>query len=173
VDRPVGAEAALGAAVIEESRRRLVTGFPAQVRDCLDRLDDVQVWWRPHENGNAVGNLVLHMCGSSRHFLGYVVGGSDYRRNRKAEFAEREPITRADLCRLVDDTVNETDRILTALDPARLLDVREVPREPPHTVLALVVRTSHHWAVHTGQVVYATKALTARGLDELWMKTMV
>ena len=174
MDRPVGSEAAaLGAAVLEESRRRLVKGFPAQVRECLDRLDDAKVWWRPHESGNAVGNLVLHVCGSSRHFLGYVLDGSHYRRDRKAEFAERGPITRADLCRLIDDTVDETDRILTGLDPARLRDVREVPREAPHTVLALVVRTSHHWAVHTGQIVYATKALTKGGLDELWMKTML
>ena len=56
---------------------------------------------------------------------------------------------------------------------ARLLDLREVPREPSQTVLALVVRTSHHWAVHTGQIVYATRLITQAGLDELWMKTMI
>jgi len=54
-----------------------------------------------------------------------------------------------------------------------LLEVREVPRDAPQTVLALVLRTSHHWAVHTGQIVYATKHLTQGGLDELWMKTML
>jgi uncharacterized damage-inducible protein DinB len=173
VDRPVGDAAALGAAVIEEARRRLVKGFPDQVRDCLERLEDAQVWWRPHPDGNAVGNLVLHVCGSSRHFLGHVAGGRSYTRDRKAEFAERGPITRADLFRLVDDTVDETASVLDALDPARLLDVRDVPPEAPHTVLALVVRTSHHWAVHTGQIVFATKQLTGGGLGELWMKTML
>lgn len=174
MDRSVSADAAaLGAALLEESRRRLVKGFPAQVRDCLARLDDAQVWWRPHEQGNSVGNLVLHVCGSTRHFIGHVVGGSDYRRDRAAEFAERGPRPRAELLRVLDETVEEMDRVLGGLDPARLLDVREVPREPAHTVLALVARTSHHWAVHTGQIVYATKALTAGGLDDLWMKTMV
>jgi len=173
VDRPVGGEAALGAAVLEEARRRLVKGFPAQIGACLDRLDEGQVWWRPPGEGNAVGNLVLHLCGSSRHFIGRLLGGTDYVRDRKAEFAERGPIPRADLSRLVDDTVAETDRILGGLDPARLLDLREVPREPSQTVLALVVRTSHHWAVHTGQIVYATRLITQAGLDELWMKTMI
>jgi len=173
MDGPVAGSAALGAAVLEESRRRLVTGFPAQVRDCLARLDDAQVWWRPHEQGNSVGNLVLHVCGSTRHFIGHIVGGSDYRRDRAAEFAERGPRPRPELLRILDETVEEMDRVLRGLDPARLLDVREVPREPAHTVLALVERTSHHWAVHTGQIVYATKALTAGGLGELWMKTMV
>ena len=173
MDRPVGDDAAVGAAVIADARRRLVKGFPDQVRDCLERLDESQVWWRPQGESNAVGNLVLHVCGSSRHFLGHIVGGHAYRRDRKAEFAEHGPIPRPDLFRLVDDTVDETAAVLDALDPARLLELREVPREAPHTVLALVVRTSHHWAVHTGQVVYATKLLTQGGLGELWMKTMV
>ena len=163
---------ALGAAVIDDVRRRLVHGFPGQVRECLARLDDGQLWWRPHADSNAVGNLVLHVCGSSRHFLGRVVGGTGYERDRKAEFAQRGPIARAELLRVLDETAAETDRILGGLDPARLLEVREVPREAPHTVLALVLRTSHHWSVHTGQIVYATKHLTQGGLDELWMKTM-
>ena len=165
-------EAALGAAVLEEARRRLVRGFPDQVRACLDRLDDAQVWWRPHPDSNAIGNLVLHVCGSTRHFVGRVVGGTGYERDRKAEFAQRGPIARADLLRVLDETVAETDGILGALDPGRLLEAREVPRDSPQSVLALVLRTSHHWAVHTGQIVYATKLLTEGSLDELWMKTM-
>ena len=166
---------ALAAGLVAEARRRLVKGFPDQVRDCLERLDERQVWWRPHGESNAVGNLVLHVCGSSRHFLGHIAAGHDYRRDRRAEFAERGPVPRPDLFRLVDDTVDETAALLDALeaDPARLLEVRELPREAPHTVLALVVRTSHHWAVHTGQIVYATKLLTEGGLGELWMKTMI
>lgn len=165
--------AALGAAAIDEARRRLVRGFPGQVRACLDRLDDGQVWWRPHADSNAVGNLVLHVCGSSRHFLGGVVGGTGYARHRKAEFAERGPMPRADLLRVFEETVAETDHVLGTLDPDRLLEVRDVPRDSPQSVLALVLRTSHHWAVHTGQIVYATKLLTAGSLDELWMKTML
>ena len=172
MDRPLDA-AVLGAAVIGEARRRLVTGFPDQVRACLARLDDAQVWWRPHGASNAVGNLVLHVCGSSRHFLGHVAGGRAYTRDRKAEFAERGPVARAELFRLIEETVAETASVLDGLDPARLLDLRDVAPEAPHTVLALVVRTSHHWAVHTGQIVYATKLLTEGGLGELWMKTMV
>ncbi len=164
--------APLGAVVIDEARRRLVHGFPGQVRECLARLDDGQLWWRPHADSNAVGNLVLHVCGSSRHFLGRVVGGTGYERDRKAEFAQRGPRPRVDLLRVLEETVAETDRVLGALDPARLLEVRDVPRDSPQSVLALVLRTSHHWAVHTGQIVYATKLLTEGGLDELWMKTM-
>ena len=83
----------VGAALITDARHRLVEGFPAQVRDCLERLDETQVWWRPHDAGNAVGNLVLHVCGSTRHFLGHIVGGHDYRRDRPhSDFVANLPL---------------------------------------------------------------------------------
>ena len=162
----------LSQAVIEEVRDRLTRGFPQQVRACLDSLTDEQVWWRPNPGSNSVGNLVLHLCGSTRHFLGRAVGGTDYRRDRPAEFAEKGPIPRDRLRATLDETVAETERVLAALAPARLQEVTDRAGEP-FTVLNLLLRTSHHWAVHVGQMVYAAKALREGVFDELWMKTML
>ena len=158
--------------VIDEVRDRLARGFPAQVRACLDALTDEQVWWRPNAHSNSVGNLVLHLCGSTRHFLGRAVGGTDYRRDRPAEFAEKGPIPRDRLRAVLDETVAETDRVLAALAPSRLLEVTDRAGEP-FTVLNLLLRTSHHWAAHVGQIVYTAKALREGVFDELWMKTML
>jgi len=44
----------LGRALIEEVRGRLVSGFPQQVRACLDALSDEQLWWRPNAASNSV-----------------------------------------------------------------------------------------------------------------------
>jgi uncharacterized damage-inducible protein DinB len=157
-------------AVIQEIRDRLTRGFPQQVRACLDSLSDEQVWWRPNPASNSVGNLVLHLCGSTRHFLGRAVGGTDYRRDRPAEFAEKGPIPRERLRATLEETVAE--RVLASLGPARLQEVTDRAGEP-FTVLNLLLRTSHHWAVHVGQMVYAAKALREGVFDELWMKTML
>lgn len=157
-------------AVVEDVRRRL-EGYPAQVRASLDALTDEQVWWRPNESANSVGNLVLHLCGSTRHFLGRGVGGSDYQRDRPREFAEKGPIPRAELLRTLAETVVEAEKVLAALAPEHLLEVRDRAGEP-QTVLALILRTAHHWGVHTGQIVYAVKALKSGVFDELWRKTM-
>jgi uncharacterized damage-inducible protein DinB len=162
----------LARVVIEEVRGRLTRGLPQQVRACLDALSDEQIWWRPNAGSNSVGNLVLHLCGSTRHFLGRAVGGTDYRRDRPAEFAEKGPVPREDLRALLEETVAETERILASLTPQRLLEVTDRAGEPL-TVLSLLLRTSHHWAVHVGQMVYAAKALKDGVFDELWMKTMV
>lgn len=72
---------------------------------------------------------------------------------------------------MLEETVAETERVLGRLDPARLLEVSDRAGEP-QTILALVLRTAHHWAVHTGQIVYAAKALREGAFDELWAKTM-
>jgi uncharacterized damage-inducible protein DinB len=136
-----------------------------------DRMGDDQVWWRANPTSNSVGNLVLHVCGSTRHFLGRGVGGSDYRRDRPREFAETGPLPNSELRGVLEETVAETERVLGRLDPARLLEVSDRAGEP-QTILALVLRTAHHWAVHTGQIVYAAKALREGAFDELWAKTM-
>lgn len=161
----------LARALIEDVRKRLVKGYPEQVRAALDALTDEQVWWRPNPASNSVGNLVLHTCGSTRHFLGRGVGGSDYKRDRPGEFAERGPIAREELRRTLEETVAEVERVLAGLAPGRLLELSDRAGEP-QTVLALLLRTAHHWAVHTGQIVFAAKALKEGALDELWMKTM-
>ena len=161
----------VGASFIKEARRRLVHHFPAQVRACLEVLSDEDLWWRPNEEANSIGNLVLHVCGSSRHFVGRGVGGGDYTRDRAAEFSERGPIPRADLLAFLEATVAETAAVLDALAPDRLRDVITTVGDE-QTVQYLVSRTSHHWAVHTGQIVYATKLQRPGALNELWEKTL-
>jgi uncharacterized damage-inducible protein DinB len=161
----------LARALVEDVRKRVASGYPAQVRAALDSLSDAEVWGRANAGSNSVGNLVLHVCGSTRHFLGRGVGGTDYRRNRPQEFAERGPLPRAELLRILEETVAEADKTLAELDPGRLLEVSTSVGEP-QTVLALLLRTAHHWGVHTGQIVYAAKAMKEGAFDELWQKTM-
>jgi hypothetical protein len=72
---------------------------------------------------------------------------------------------------VLEETVAEAGQVLGKLDPARLLEVSDRAGDP-QTILALVLRTAHHWAVHTGQIVYATKALREGAFDDLWARTM-
>ncbi len=161
----------LAQSLIEDVRKRVVSGYPAQVRAALESLTDEQVWRRANAGSNSVGNLVLHVCGSTRHFLGRGVGDSDYRRDRPREFAEKGPLPRAELSRVLEETVAEAERTIAGLDPARLFEVSTRAGDP-QTLLALLLRTAHHWGMHTGQIVYAAKAMKEGAFDELWMKTM-
>jgi len=159
-----------GAAVLKDLRQRLTRTYPEQARACLELLTDAEIWSRPNPSSNSVGNLVIHLCGSNRHFIGMAIGGTGYKRNRPAEFSEKGPIPREVLLRALDQTVWETDRVLEGLAPENLLD--RTDRLPEgFTALDLALRISHHWATHTGQILYVTKALKGPGLEEHLKRT--
>ena len=51
--------------------------------------DDESVWSTPPGVTNAAGNLALHVAGNLQHFIGAVLGGTGYVRNRDLEFGQR------------------------------------------------------------------------------------
>ena len=93
----------LDAFLLQHITTRLVTEFPTQVEKCLEVLGEDDLWWRPHEQSNAVGNLVLHVAGSNRHFLEHVIGGAPGVRDRDAEFGARGGQTKADVRQVWSD----------------------------------------------------------------------
>ncbi len=53
---------------LEALRLRTTKVLPAQIRSCLEQLSEEQLWWRPNEQSNSLGNLVLHVRGAVLHF---------------------------------------------------------------------------------------------------------
>src|SRR5882757_8379169 len=88
---------------LDTLRVRLTKVMPAQIRTCLEQLDDEQIWWRPNGESNSAGNLVLHVRGAVLHFLCRGVGGFPYERDRPAEFAAAGSLTKIELLRLLDE----------------------------------------------------------------------
>ena len=77
----------------------------ARVRECLGRLTGEQIWQRGCGNENAVGNLILHLCGNVRQWLVSGIGGAKDVRQRPQEFAERGPIAKAELLHRLEAAV--------------------------------------------------------------------
>lgn len=157
-------------AFLETARSRLIVHLTGQVRTCLDVLNDQQIWWRANETSNAVGNLVLHCIGSTRFYIGHVVGDRDFVRDRDGEFAERREISAAELRARLDLAITEADEVLAAFDPARLLEETDRTTQPS-TFLNVIGMQLVHYATHTGQIVFATKLLKADALDDVWKRT--
>ena len=59
----------LHAAFIEFSRQRLLDQYWPRLRSCVELLSDDQVWWRPNEASNSIGNLMLHLNGNIQQWL--------------------------------------------------------------------------------------------------------
>src|ERR1700756_1264713 len=83
---------------------------------CLEQLSDEEIWWRPNEASNAIGNLVLHVCGNMRQWIISGLGGAADLRERDKEFAERGPVTREALLKKLQQTVREACGVLARVD---------------------------------------------------------
>ena len=155
---------------IESARTRLCIHLTGQIRTCLDALKVEQIWWRPNESSNAIGNLVLHCVGSTRFYIGHVVGGRDFVRDRTAEFAERRELPAAELRARLDMAIEEADEVLAQVDPTTLLET--TARTPkPMTLLEAISLQLAHYALHAGQIAYATKLIDAHAIHEIWRTT--
>jgi uncharacterized damage-inducible protein DinB len=156
--------------LLDALRTRITAVFPAQVRAAVDALSEEQLWWRPNEQSNSVGNIVLHLAGSLNHFLNRNIGGIDYTRDRAAEFAERGPMPKAELLARFDDMVARAERTFDGLTPERLGEPSPEPKMHA-IVLQDLINVFGHLANHVGQVVWIAKMLQGDAIDEIWMRT--
>jgi uncharacterized damage-inducible protein DinB len=151
-------------------RARITRVFPAQVRKALEPLSDEQIWWRPNESSNSIGNLVLHLSGSLDYYLNRNLGGLDFTRDRPGEFNERREIPKAELLARFDAMVANAERTFDSLTVERL---GEPSPEPTMYSIAFedLLNVAMHLANHVGQIVWIAKSLDAQALDEVWIRT--
>ena len=159
----------IGQSFIEEARRLLREDYLPKIERCLEQLDHAQLWWRPNDESNSVGNLLLHLAGNARQWIVCGVGGARDGRERDAEFgAGRQPggglPGGAELLDGLRATLREADEVLAHLDPASLLETRDIQGLAGVQVLRAVFHAVEHFATHTGQIVLLTKQLAARDL---------
>jgi uncharacterized damage-inducible protein DinB len=149
---------------IADSRAFLAKDYLPKIERCLDTLTDEDVWWRPDEGSNSIGNLVLHLTGSTRSWIVNVIGASPSSRDRQQEFDERKQIPRAELKARLRQTLIEADEVLARLDAGALLDRRE-SRGEEFTVLWCLYHAVEHFAMHTGQIILVAKMRTGGSIQ--------
>jgi len=145
------------------AREFLVEEYLPKIERCLERLSDEQIWWRPNEESNSIGNLVLHLCGNARQWIVSGVGGAEDARVRDAEFAQRESIPRNELISLLRTTLSDIESVLKNLSPETLLEKRSIQGSDVD-ILEAIFHVTEHFSMHTGQIIMMTKMLTSADL---------
>jgi len=110
-------ESGLADICVRQWRARFEERYLPRITDCLEQLSDEEIWWRPNEASNSIGNLVLHICGNMRQWIISGLGGGRDLRERDQEFAERGPVARTDLSAKFRQTVSEAREVLAGLKP--------------------------------------------------------
>lgn len=142
-------------AFLDESRVRAQGGF-ARIHHCLDQLGEDDIWWQPAEGLNSAGNLILHVCGNLRQWIGHGIGELSDVRNRDAEFDASTCADKAALQALLCETAAIVDESLSNFEPTKLLTGREI-QNSEQTALAAIYRVIGHLDGHGMQIVYITR----------------
>ena len=153
----------IGSAYLAWCRNRLLNHYWSRVQRCVTELSNEQIWWREHESNNSVGNLVLHLTGNLNQFVLATFGGAPDTRDKEREFAERTPVSKAELLQGLEAALRESDRILAQFNPDRFTETT-VLQGRERTYLEVLAIVLEHFALHTGQIIYVAKLKTGKDI---------
>jgi uncharacterized damage-inducible protein DinB len=149
---------------VDRSREYLSVEYRAKLRQALAALPADRVWWRPNEESNSVGNLLLHLTGNLRQWIVAGVGGKPVTRNRAAEFSARDGAPAAELLAELERALAEVDQVLSSLTPARLAERCDIQGRNV-TVLEAIFHVVEHFSYHLGQIVLVSKTFAPGGVQ--------
>lgn len=120
------------------------------------------IWQISHGITNSAGNLCLHLLGNLNTYIGAILGGTDYVRNRELEFSLKD-IPKQELIKMIETTITVVSETLDQVSNERLDS--EYPilvfEEKTSTEFFLVHLTTH-LAYHLGQINYHRRLLDRR-----------
>jgi hypothetical protein len=148
---------------LDFSRRKLLEQYWPRLRSCVESLTESQVWWRPNQASNSIGNLILHLNGNVRQWLVASFNRWEDDRNRPAEFAEIGSISASVLLEKLGATMQEASEVLARLTEADLLARYEIQGYSVRGLEA-VYQVVEHFGLHYGQIAYIEKSLSGQDL---------
>ena len=151
------------AAFLAFSRKHLSESMWPRLEEALQPLNHDQIWWRPNEASNSIGNLLLHLNGNVRQWILSGMDGIEWERNRDTEFDEREHLDSTVLKAQLGRTIQEAINVLNTLTEHDLLRIRKIQGYEV-SGLDAVYHVIEHFAMHYGQILYIVKMLQAKDL---------
>jgi len=150
-------------AFIDASRAFLRDEFLPKLLHCLEAMPEDDVWWRPNEQSNSAGNLILHLCGNVKQWIVDSLGGIQFDRDRDSEFSARGPIPREELMADIRRAAAQVEEVLRAFPANTLLEQFSIQGKNT-TALYAIYHVVEHFSYHLGQILYIYKMRTGRDL---------
>jgi uncharacterized damage-inducible protein DinB len=140
---------------VQEDLKQL---FDRDLKQALAELKAYQkeenLWKLSGEISNTAGNLLLHICGNLRHFIGSTLGNSGYIRRREEEFNLKD-VRRKDLEAELKSTKMVVSEVLGELTDDQLQEsypINVFGKEM--TTQFFLIHLHGHLTYHLGQVNY-------------------
>src|SRR3569833_3831938 len=106
---------------LDFSNNKLLNQYWPRLRQAVEPLSQEQIWWRPNEASNSIGNLLLHLNGNVWQWLVASFNRLQDERDRPAEFNATGDLSAADLLARLGQTMEEASKVLARLTSEELL----------------------------------------------------
>jgi len=116
--------------------------------------DEPSLWITEKDINNSAGNLCLHLIGNLNHFIGHVIGNSDYQRDRIFEFSGKD-VPKKELLEQISKTSLVLKSVLESLQDSDLK--KQYPIEvfgKPLATGMFMIHLQGHLNYHLGQINY-------------------
>jgi uncharacterized damage-inducible protein DinB len=149
--------------ITEHFRRLILRDVDGLIRQIEAYEDESDLWVVPGGTGNSPGNLALHISGNLRLFIGHVLGGIEYTRDRDAEFSRKE-VPRVEVVAGLRTAAEAVDRTLASLPDDRLNEPYSIKFGEDRLITGrFLAHLCTHLAYHLGQVDYHRRIITGQG----------
>lgn len=145
----------------DQSARYLRHDYLRRIELAIEPLTLDQIWWRPNEASNSIGNLMLHLAGNVRQWIIGGVARESHTRDRNLEFSTREQRSVEDLKAILRSAVEDACAVIEQVTDAELAEPRTIQRFDT-TVFGAIYHVVEHFAMHTGQIILLAKAQTGK-----------
>ena len=153
----------IGQAFIDRSIGYLKGDYLPKIRLAMEGLTEEDIWWRPNEASNSVGNLVLHLAGNIKQWVVSGIGRAPDTRKRQEEFLADGGYPASELLSYLEQAVVAVVEVLSQLAPEELLEPRVI-QGMDVLVLDALYHVVEHFSTHTGQIIYLAKLRTGKDL---------
>jgi uncharacterized damage-inducible protein DinB len=146
---------------VDQSLFRINENTP-KIKKCLEELNEEQIWQRPNEASNSIGNILLHLCGNITQYIISALGRQPDHRERDKEFAAKSGYSKEELQNKITNVLDEAIKTINSVDETRLMKIYYV-QGFHHSGIGIIIHVTEHYSYHTGQVIFWTKLL--KGID--------
>jgi uncharacterized damage-inducible protein DinB len=134
-----------------------------KIASCLQELEESEIWKRPNQHSNSIGNIILHLCGNIRQYDISSLGKSKDVRERDKEFSADGGYSGSELMKKLTSTLDEAKNIIQNITGEELLRKRNV-QGYTHSGIGIIMHVTEHYSYHTGQIIFWTKLLRDKDL---------
>jgi uncharacterized damage-inducible protein DinB len=141
----------------EISHRLFAEGF-VRLKFCLSQINDKELWHKPNNYTNSIGNLVLHLIGNLSQWVLQAMGEREFVRERDNEFSTIGGFTCNELSLQIDHLEKELKTVIGSLTFYDLIAERPVQIFKENGI-SILVHVTEHFSYHLGQITLMVKLL--------------